>query len=87
MGNPEWTQATQWLLGAGVIMGLLAAVFGLIDLFGEARIRALTEVWWHATGNVLAVLISIANFYIRFTVEFREEADRQKPMNSVRRKT
>lgn len=65
--NPEWTLVTQWLLGAGVIMGLLAAVFGIIDLLGERRIRALAAVWWHATGNVLAVLISIYNFYIRYT--------------------
>ncbi|MGH6890106.1 MAG: DUF2231 domain-containing protein [Rhizomicrobium sp.] len=53
---------------AGVIMGLLAAVFGIVDLLDEPRIRALAAVWRHATGNVLAVPISIYNFYIRYTV-------------------
>lgn len=65
-GNPEWVRVTQWLLGAGVIMGLLAAVFGIIDLLGEPRVRALPTVWWHASGNVLAVLISIYNFCVRY---------------------
>lgn len=64
--NPDWALATQYTLGAGIIMGLLAAVFGLIDLAGDGRIRALSAVWWHAGGNVLAVLISIANFFIRY---------------------
>ena len=31
-----------------------------------ARIRDLTDVWWHAGGNVLVVLIQIYNWYSRF---------------------
>lgn len=64
--NDGWVAATAWLLGAGVIIGLIAALFGLIDVFSESRIRALSAVWWHAGGNVIAVLISIYNFYLRY---------------------
>jgi uncharacterized membrane protein len=47
-------------------MAALAAMVGLIDFFGEARIRALNDVWWHAGGNVLAVLIELYNWYLRY---------------------
>ena len=47
-------------------MAALAAVFGLIDFLGEPRIRALNDAWWHAGGNVLAVLISLYNWYARY---------------------
>ena len=64
-GNSDWFAASQWLLGAGIVMALLAAIAGLIDLLGEPRIRALREVWWHAGGNLLLVLIQIWNWYLR----------------------
>lgn len=65
-GNPGWVTATLWLLGAGLVMAALAAVMGLIDVFGSTQIRALGDAWWHAGGNVLAVLIELYNFYIRY---------------------
>jgi uncharacterized membrane protein len=55
-----------WLLGAGLIMAALAAVLGLTDFASEPRIRALNDAWWHAGINVLAVLISLYNFFIRY---------------------
>jgi uncharacterized membrane protein len=66
-GDPMWAEAGIWLLGAGLVMAALAAVAGLTDVLGEARIRALNEVWWHAGGNVLVVLIELYNWYARYT--------------------
>ena len=66
-GNDSWATASLWLLGAGLVMALLAAVAGLIDVLGEPRIRALRDVWWHAGGNVLLVLIQAWNWYARYT--------------------
>jgi uncharacterized membrane protein len=40
---------------------------GLIDLLGEPRIRALREVWGHADGNVLLVLIQAYSWYVRYS--------------------
>jgi len=54
--NTSWFDATLWLLGAGLIMAALAAVAGLTDVIGDAQIRALSTAWWHAGGNVLAVI-------------------------------
>ena len=50
-------------------MAALAAVAGLIGMLGEARIRALNAVWWHAGGNVLVVLIQLYNWFARYTQE------------------
>ena len=66
-GNADWATASLWLLGAGLVMGALAAIAGLIDVLGEPRIRALREVWWHAGGNVLLVLIQAASWYMRYS--------------------
>lgn len=63
--DPFWFTATQWLLAAGVIMALLAALAGFTDLLGDARIRALRAVWFHMGGNLLAVIVEAINWYIR----------------------
>jgi uncharacterized membrane protein len=65
--NAAWATAAIWLLGAGLIMAALAAVAGLADVLGEPRIRALNDVWWHAGGNVIVVLIELYNFFARYS--------------------
>src|SRR5688572_27821959 len=65
-GNSAWVTASLWLLAAGLIMAALAAVVGLIDVLGEARIRELNDVWYHAGGNVVAVLLEAYNWYARY---------------------
>ena len=65
--NSAWATGAIWLLGAGLVMAAFAAVAGLTDVVGEPRIRALRDVWWHAGGNVLVVLIQLYNFYARYT--------------------
>jgi len=64
--NLEWATASLWLLGAGLVMAALAAVAGLTDVLGDRRIRELNDVWLHAGGNVVAVLIELYNFYARY---------------------
>jgi uncharacterized membrane protein len=58
---------TPWLLGAGLIMGALAALAGLTDAIGEERIRSLIDAWWHAGSIGIVVLIEIYNWYSRFS--------------------
>lgn len=65
--NPYWATTSLWLLGAGLVMAALAAIAGLVDVFGEPRIRALHDVWWHAGGNILMVLIQLYSWYARFS--------------------
>jgi uncharacterized membrane protein len=33
----------------------------------DSRIRALNDVWLHAGGNILAVLIALYNWYLRYS--------------------
>ena len=66
-GDPFWATGALWLLGAGLVMAALAAVIGLIDVLGEPRIRALNDTWWHAGGNIIAVVIALYNWYLRYT--------------------
>ena len=61
-GDAYWATTAQWVLGAGLVMAGLAAVAGAIDVLGEPRIRALRDVWWHAGGNVLMVLIQVVSW-------------------------
>ncbi|MBX5227695.1 DUF2231 domain-containing protein [Rhizobium sp. NLR9b] len=60
-GDPAWAVATNWMLGAGLVMAALAAVAGLIDSFGDSRIRDLRDAWFHMIGNVIVVLIEAFN--------------------------
>lgn len=64
-GETSWIAATRWLLGAGVVMGLAAAVAGLLDADGERRRTDAAVAWWHRRGNVVALLIEAFNWYLR----------------------
>jgi uncharacterized membrane protein len=66
-GYPIWITAVTWLLGLGLVMAALAALAGLTDFLGDQRIRALPAAWQHAIGNVIAVLISLFNFYWHYS--------------------
>jgi uncharacterized membrane protein len=63
--DPFWFTAGLWLLRFGLVMAALAAVLGLVDFLGEARIRALNAAWLHFLGNVVVVVIEAVNLYMR----------------------
>lgn len=68
MASDAWATAAIWLIGAGIVMAVLAAVVGLADLLGDRRIRALTDAWWHAGAIAVVALIELYNWYIRYTL-------------------
>ena len=63
--DPLWASMSYYLLSAGLVMAALAAVAGLIDFFGDGRIRAHSAAWHHMIGNVIAVGLSLANWFVR----------------------
>lgn len=65
-GDVFWARASMWLLGAGIVMALLAALAGFTDFFSEPRIRALNDAWYHMLGNLAAVVIALVNFLLRY---------------------
>ena len=59
-----WADFSAWLLVVGLIMGVLAAVAGLIDFLGNRLIRAQSPAWPHLLGNLLALVIAFFNMLV-----------------------
>jgi uncharacterized membrane protein len=58
--------AAYWMLAAGIVGGLLAAPFGLIDLMAiPTRTRASRVGAWHAVGNVIVLCLFISSWAAR----------------------
>jgi uncharacterized membrane protein len=60
----QWANISAWLLTVGLIVSVFVATAGLIDFFGDSRIRALRAAWIHALGNITALILSIFNVFI-----------------------
>jgi len=66
--NLVWFTASEWLIGAGLVMAALAAIAGVTDFLSERLIRNLTVAWWHGGLNGVMVLVEAYNFYVRYTL-------------------
>jgi uncharacterized membrane protein len=65
-GNPLWSTIAFWLIAAGIIGGLAAAIFGLIDWTGiPSGTRAKRIGTVHGLGNVVLVVLFAASWLIR----------------------
>ncbi|MCC8981480.1 DUF2231 domain-containing protein [Bradyrhizobium sp. 10BB] len=60
----QWANFSAWLLFAGLIMGGLAAIAGLIDFLSNRLIRSLPYAWFHMVGNVVVMLLALFNAFI-----------------------
>lgn len=56
-----WSDISAWLLVVGLIAALFAVIAGLIDFFGDRRIRALRAAWVHGIGNAIVLVLEIIN--------------------------
>ena len=65
-GGTFWAEAAMWALGAALVFAALAAIAGLTDFLGNKAIRDLSDAWKHMIGNVIAVLLSLGSFAIRY---------------------
>lgn len=64
--NGKWSEIAFWMIAAGVIGGLLAAVFGLIDWLAiPSGTRAKRIGLWHGAGNVVVVVLFIVSWLLR----------------------
>jgi uncharacterized membrane protein len=64
--NEFWASASLWLLGIGLLTAAFASITGLIDAFGDGKIRELSDTRFHAAGNAVALLIALYNWYSRY---------------------
>lgn len=73
-GNPDMAGVAYWMMAAGIIGGLIAAPFGLIDWFAiPTGTRAKTIGLMHAIGNVTALLLFAGSWWLRNDLPERPE--------------
>ena len=65
-GNAELSIAAYWAIAGGIVGGLAAAVFGLIDWLAiPGGTRAKGIGLWHGVGNVVVVAIFAVSWWLR----------------------
>jgi uncharacterized membrane protein len=65
-GDGQFADVAFWTITVGIVGGLAAAVFGLIDWMAiPAGTRAKTVGMWHGIGNFLIVLLFIGSWLLR----------------------
>jgi uncharacterized membrane protein len=63
---PYLFDAAYWMIAAGLIGGLISAVFGLIDWFAiPTGTRAKAIGLWHGLGNVIVILLFAISWWAR----------------------
>jgi uncharacterized membrane protein len=64
--NGHWSEMAFWMIAAGIVGGLIAALFGLIDWLGiPAGTRAKRIGALHGIGNVVVVALSAGSWLLR----------------------
>jgi uncharacterized membrane protein len=65
-GNARLSDVAYWLIVAGVLGGLMAAPFGVIDWLAiPVGTRAKSIGALHGVGNVMVVLLFVVGWYIQ----------------------
>jgi uncharacterized membrane protein len=59
-----WANFSAWLITIGVIVGVLAAIAGLIDFLSNPLVRRKAEAWPHMIGNFAVLIISFFNMLV-----------------------
>jgi uncharacterized membrane protein len=64
--DSSWFGMSFWMIAAGIIGGLLAAIFGLVDWWAiPSGTRAKNVGLWHGLGNVVVVLLFAISWFLR----------------------
>lgn len=64
--NPTWTTVSYWMIAAGIVGGLLAAVFGFIDFLAiPSGTRAKRIGLLHGVVNLGVMILFIASWLLR----------------------
>jgi uncharacterized membrane protein len=64
--NRQWAGVSYWMIAAGVIGGVVAGIFGLIDYLAiPTATRAKAIGMWHGLGNVVVLLLFAGSWILR----------------------
>ncbi|MBE9210039.1 DUF2231 domain-containing protein [Nostoc sp. LEGE 06077] len=61
-----WARASLWLIGLGLVGGLIAAAIGMSDFLKIERVRKRTAGWAHMILNVSILVLTLFNFLLRW---------------------
>jgi uncharacterized membrane protein len=65
-GTTELALASYYMIAAGILTGLLAALFGLVDWLAIPHgTRAKSIGAWHGIGNVIVVVLFAVSWWLR----------------------
>ncbi len=65
-GNRYWSGLAFWMIAAGVISGIMAAIVGTIDALAiPSGTRAKSVSWLHGAGNSLVLVLFVASWFLR----------------------
>jgi uncharacterized membrane protein len=59
-----WTDFSAWLISAGVVLGWLACIAGIVDLVGRRYTMAPVPGWAYAIGIVVVMVLATFNMLI-----------------------
>jgi uncharacterized membrane protein len=65
-GDTFWARGSFWLLAAGIVTAVIAAIPGLIDFAAIDRVRNVWVSWAHLVGNLLVVVLAAVNLWLRW---------------------
>jgi uncharacterized membrane protein len=73
-GNGDWSVSAFYMIAGGIVGGLAAAVFGLIDWLAiPSGTRAKVIGAWHGLGNVVVVGLFAISWGLRFSDRTRTD--------------
>ncbi|HLO84499.1 MAG TPA: DUF2231 domain-containing protein [Nostocaceae cyanobacterium] len=60
-----WARASFWLIGLGLVTGIIASIIGLSDFLQIERVRKRFAGWAHLVLNVSLISLTALNFWLR----------------------
>jgi uncharacterized membrane protein len=59
----QWANFSVWLIAGGLLMGVLAAIVGIVDAIANRGRRA-RRPWPHSVGTALMMVLALLNAFI-----------------------
>ena len=60
-GQVQWVNFSEWLLAFGEFFGVIAALFGLLDLLRTPREARPTSAWFHFLASSITLSLGLFN--------------------------
>jgi uncharacterized membrane protein len=60
-----WARASLWLIGLGLVTGIIASIIGMSDFLQIERVRKRFAGWAHLILNLSILLFTTLNFFLR----------------------